>query len=89
MLLNELIIKKLDIFDCAFIEISVLYSNNKTKFVISLVPDTRLITWKELNFDKNFTQCIYWALLLSESNGHCCLEPLSPLFSCGKHQMCG
>ena len=66
MLANELLLKKLKIFTCAFIEISVLHSNNETKFVISLAPSTRSITGKELYFDENYTYCIYWALLLSE-----------------------
>ena len=55
MLLNGFIIKKLEIFPCAFREISVMYSNTETKFVISLAPDTRLITGKELYCDKNLT----------------------------------
>ena len=49
MLPNELLFKKLEIFACAFIEASVLYSNHETKFVISLVPDTRSITGRALH----------------------------------------
>ena len=55
MVLNELLVKKLEIFACAFIEISVLYSNNETKFVTSLAPNSRSITGKELYFDTNVT----------------------------------
>ena len=50
MLVNELLIKKLERFTCASIENSVLYSNSETKFVISLASDARSITAKELSF---------------------------------------
>ena len=55
MPVNELIIKKLEVYACAVMKISVLYSSNETKFVITLAPDTRSITAKELYFDKDFT----------------------------------
>ena len=55
MLVNELLIKKLERPASAFIEISVLCSNNETKSIISLASDTRSITGKELYLDENFT----------------------------------
>ena len=81
MLVNELLIKKLEMVTCAFMEISVLYSSNETKFVMSLAPDTRSITGNKLFFDKNFTWCIYKALLLSNFTGNCNLEVSNPLAS--------
>ena len=39
--------------DC--MEIPVLCSNNETKFVISLAPDTKLTAGKELYFNKHCT----------------------------------
>ena len=59
MLLNELLIKKLERFTYVAIEISILYSNSETKFVIALASDARSITAKELYFAKILPSAFY------------------------------